>query len=126
MAGPPTTPQETKRFNQQVEKEQQEIQSAILQAKAQDGDIQQVANSNCADLALDWHMCMKDMSLERLTTMCAAKHVAYLNCQKLQRRNLQRLGYGRLILTDDEKDLIIGKADKMYLQEMDAERQKDA
>jgi hypothetical protein len=123
LSGPPRNPEEQELLEQTIKEEQQKIHSELTQksriTKKARHEMTQYAGKNCADLELEWKMCLSTFTFDRFLTMCNSRHEKLQECIAIQTRNLERLQFLSYYTSSPSKlPSIIDKADQMYLDEM--------
>ncbi|KAI8912909.1 hypothetical protein DFJ77DRAFT_511389 [Powellomyces hirtus] len=117
LPGPPETPADRAKLAQIIQEERATVASSIA-AKRNNKSLEVAAKANCADLEFTYIKCLSYGPWMERATLCQKQKIAFWNCVKIQKQNLELLGYDRKSLTMREKAIIADEADQAYLKAM--------
>ncbi|KAI8614459.1 hypothetical protein BC830DRAFT_1127427 [Chytriomyces sp. MP71] len=121
LQGPPRNAEERVLLEGYISAEKASSAKAVHR-RLRNGDLQAMANANCADAKWALATCLKQRSaIELLTTFCMHEQRRLSHCVAAQTRLLKQVGWHKLppSATDRERMLLAMEADKMYLHELD-------
>ncbi|KAJ3016528.1 hypothetical protein HKX48_004003 [Thoreauomyces humboldtii] len=125
LNGPPETPEERAQLQALIVQERNAVGSAIA-SKRTGRSVENAARENCADLEYVYSHCLVNGGWIERATLCQDKKTAFWNCVKIQKDNMELLGYSRKALTVRERALIADEADTAYLKARKLQEEEDA